>query len=302
MWVVKLHLNSVLSDVNASYLVADIKKYLNTPMKKYQYMHIPVEHIPKDVMEQYNLKWLIINKHILVENCKDIYGLPHAGLITQKCINAHLLKFGYYKCKYTPVVYDHKIRTTTFTLVMDDFGIKYNTKEDATHLLNCLRLLYDITIYCTYTLYIGLTLRWDYIRRIVCLSIPGYIEKTLHRFCVSVSPELQHYPRQWITPVYDTKVQMTIPLDFLHTLGCDGKRHIQEVFGVIFYYTQALNSLALVALSSIGTEQVKPTEFTGKAAAQLLNYCAIYPNPVLRFCATDMVLSVYNDAYLFISV
>ena len=223
MWTVKLHLNSVLSDVNASYLVADIKKYLNTPMNKYQYMRIPVEHIPKDVMEQYDLKWLIINIHVLVENCKDIYGLPHAGLIAQKCINAHLLKFGYYKCKYTPMAYDHKTRTITFTFVVDDFGINYNTKEDATHLLNCLRSLYDIIIYCTYTLYIGLTLRWDYIQRIVCLSIPGYIEKALHRFCVSVSPELQHSPHQWIAPVYDTKVQMTIPLDFSHTLGCDGK-------------------------------------------------------------------------------
>ena len=104
------------------------------------------------------------------------------------------------------MAYDHKTRTITFTFVVDDFGINYNTKEDATHLLNCLRSLYDITIYCTYTLYIGLTLRWDYIQRIVCLSIPGYIEKALHRFCVSVSPELQHSPHQWITPVYDTKV------------------------------------------------------------------------------------------------
>ena len=95
---------------------------------------------------------------------------------------------------------------------------------------------------------------------------------------------------------------MAIPPDVLHNLGCDGKRRIQEVFGVIFYYAQALNSLALVALSSIGTEQVKPTEFIGKAAAQLLNYCAIHPNPVLRFCATDMVLRVYNDAtYLSVS-
>ena len=54
--------------------------------------------------------------------------------------------------------------------------------------------------------------------------------------------------------------------------------------------------------NGIGTEQVTPTEFTGKAVTQLLNYCATYPNPVLRFCASDMVLRVYSDtSYLSVS-
>ena len=36
--------------------------------------------------------------------------------------------------------------------------------------------------------------------------------------------------------------------------------------------------------------------------AQLLNYCATYPNPVLRFCASDMILRVYSYAsYLSVS-
>ena len=57
MQTVKLYLNSVISDINASYLVADIKKnYLNTPMNRYKYMRIPVEHIPQDIMQQYDLK------------------------------------------------------------------------------------------------------------------------------------------------------------------------------------------------------------------------------------------------------
>ena len=89
---------------------------------------------------------------------------------------------------------------------------------------------------------------------------------------------------------------MNKPPDFSPTLSSDGKRRIQEVIGVILYHTRALNSSALVALSSIGTEQVTPTEFTGKAVAQSLNYCVTYPNPELRFCASDMVLRVYSDA------
>ena len=82
---------------------------------------------------------------------------------------------------------------------MDEFYIKYNTKEVTIRLLNCLRSLYDITTDYTGTLYIDFTLRWNYIRCIVCLSMPRYIEKALHRFCVSLPSEPQHSPHQWLT-------------------------------------------------------------------------------------------------------
>ena len=52
---------------------------------------------------------------------------------------------------------------------------------------------------------------------------------------------------------------MNKPQDCLANLSSDGKRRIQEVVAVILYHPRALNSLALVALSSIGTEQATPT-------------------------------------------
>ena len=82
---VKLHLNSVISDVNASYMTIDIKDYyLGTPMNRYEYMKIPVKHIPEDIMIQYNLKHLIVNDHVMVEIRKGVYGLPQAGIIVQE--------------------------------------------------------------------------------------------------------------------------------------------------------------------------------------------------------------------------
>ena len=45
---VKLLLNSVVSNVNASYITVDIKDYyLGTPMNRFEYMRIPVKHTPK---------------------------------------------------------------------------------------------------------------------------------------------------------------------------------------------------------------------------------------------------------------
>ena len=91
-------------------------------------MCIPVKHLPDDIMEQFNLASLVVNGHVMVEIRKGMYGLPQAGLLAQQRLNAHLLKLGYTKCTHTPDLYTHHTRPTTFTLVVDDFGIKYNSK------------------------------------------------------------------------------------------------------------------------------------------------------------------------------
>ena len=93
---VKLHLNSVIFDVNASYMTIDIKEYyLSTPMNRYEYMKIPVKYTPEDIMLQYNLEHLIVNYHVMVEIMKGMYGLPQAGIIAQERLNKHLKKYGY---------------------------------------------------------------------------------------------------------------------------------------------------------------------------------------------------------------
>ena len=64
---VKLHLNSVIFDVKASYMTVDIKNlYLNIPMNRYEYMRIPIQHIPGDIMQQFQLKSLIVNGFVTI--------------------------------------------------------------------------------------------------------------------------------------------------------------------------------------------------------------------------------------------
>ena len=83
---------------------------------------------------------------------------------------------------------------------------------------------------------------------------------------------------------------MTQSPDTSKILDADGKRRIQEVVGVLLYHTRALNSPALASLSDIGTEQAQPTANTAAATTKLLKYCATYPNPTLRFIASDTIL------------
>jgi hypothetical protein len=73
----------------------------------------------------------------------------------------------------------HKWQPISFTLVVDDFGVKYTNKDDVTHLLDVLQKEYKVDTDWEGTKYLGLTLNWDFKNRRVHLSMPGYIKKAL---------------------------------------------------------------------------------------------------------------------------
>ena len=51
-------------------------------------------------------------------------------------------KFGYYEVVHIPGLWKHITRLVQFTLMVDDFGVKCYTKEDAEHLLTAIQDLY----------------------------------------------------------------------------------------------------------------------------------------------------------------
>ena len=69
-----------------------------------------------------------------------------------------------------------------FTLVVDNFGVKYVGKEHALHLKNALQESYDVTTEWDGKRYIGITLEWDYKQQQVHHSMPGYVQKALQQF------------------------------------------------------------------------------------------------------------------------
>ena len=71
----------------------------------------------------------------------------------------------------------------SFVLVVDDFGIKYKTKEDAEHLLATLRALYTINVDWSGSKYVGFTVQYDRTAGTIRLSMPDYTEcPTLLRY------------------------------------------------------------------------------------------------------------------------
>ena len=160
-----------------------------------------------------------------------------------------------------------------FSLVVDDFGIKYTRKADADHLVKCLREDYDITKAWTGEKYLGLTLKWDYVNRNVSFSMPGYVKAALLKFQRKATTKPQDAPHRWNQPTYGTKTQYahTDKADLLNTKYT---LYVQQVCGTFLYYTIAVDQTMLVALNDISASQAHATTTTMGDIISLLNYAS----------------------------
>ena len=108
-----------------------------------------------------------------------MYGLKQAAILAYKQLVAHLKPHGYEPIPFSLSLWRHKTRRTKFCLCVDDFGVKYFTKEDADHLLNALKSGYPTSIDWEGKNYCGFTLEWNYKKGYVDVSMPGYLPKML---------------------------------------------------------------------------------------------------------------------------
>jgi endonuclease I len=89
--------------------------------------------------------------------------------------------------------------------VVENFGIKYVGREHAYHLKASIEKHYLISCDWTGSAYCGLKLDWDYKKKIVDLSIPGYIKAALHKFQHPTPTLPENAPQTWNPPVYGAK-------------------------------------------------------------------------------------------------
>ncbi len=147
MLLVKTHLNSIVPTPNAQYMTIDISNfYLNMPMVHLEYFKIKLSDIPDEVIDKYNLRDIAMpDRYVYIEVTKGMYGLPQAGLLANKLLEQRLNVHGYTQSKIIPGLWKHKDNDITFTLVVDNFGVKYVRKADAKHLSNVLKKNYQTT-------------------------------------------------------------------------------------------------------------------------------------------------------------
>jgi len=259
-------------------------------------MKMPLSIFPQHVRDQYHLDKLAVDGFVFLEIRRAIYGLPQAGVLANKLLRKRLAPAGYYEVAHTPGLWRHLWRPISFTLVVDDFGVKYVSKNHADHLVATLKQHYTLAEDWKGDLYCGIKLDWNYEKRYLDISMPGYVEKQLARFGHKKPSRAQHSPYKANPKKYGKAAQDPLPEDTSDDLDDDGVKRIQQIIGAVLYYARAIDETTLCGLSSLASEQAEATVLTNEKANQLLDYLATHPDATVRYYASEMVLNIHSDA------
>ena len=121
--------------------------------------------------------------------------------------------------------------------------------------------------------------------------MPGYIEAILQRFHDQRPSKPELAPHHYASPSFSAaNAQTPIPDDDSAHLDAAGVLRVQRVIGSILYYTRAMDTPLLPALTEIGSNQAEVTEETLVATEKLLDFVATFPDACIRYIASDMCL------------
>ena len=95
------------------------------------------------------------------------------------CCTPYLNKNDYVQADNTDRLFKHVSRGISFTLVVDDFRIKYVNNEDIKQLIKVIQEKYTFEVDFNAMQYIGIDLQWDYDKCKLICSMIGYIEQAL---------------------------------------------------------------------------------------------------------------------------
>jgi hypothetical protein len=128
--------------------------------------------------------------------------LKQAVLLANQLLQKRLDPCGYYTARHTPGPWLHETRPIAFSLIVDDFAVKYVVKQHANHLRNALLQSYELTTDWEGKVYSGMSLKWDY-KNITCsISIPGYVSNVLSKSQHDAPKHPQDTPSKYVASVW----------------------------------------------------------------------------------------------------
>ena len=214
------------------------------------------------------------------------------------CLQNH----GFTQSETTLGLWSHKSCPIQFSLVVDNFGVKYFGKENAKHLLKTIQKCYKCSCDWEGLRYCRLTIKWDYVSQKVHLSMPTYVNKALQCFQhpPPMKPQNQLHPS--IKKTYGAKVQYANPPGEAPALkNKAGKTFIQEVMGVFLFLARTVDGTMLTPLSTLTSKQANSTELTMGKCLQFLDYATTQDNAILTHKASDMILAIHDSKASYLS-
>ena len=109
------------------------------PLHWFEYMWLLLDIILEEIIIAYNLTNLGHNGWVYIEIRKGMYGFPQAGILANKLLTTQLNEYGYKPSTAIPGLWKHRWRPVWFSLVVDDFGVKYVGQQHIDHLLGALK-------------------------------------------------------------------------------------------------------------------------------------------------------------------
>jgi len=297
---IKIHWNSVISDrrnhgTDTRYATLDLTDfYLMSSLKQPEWIKIPIKHIPLSLLEQHDLIKFIFDDHILCRVDGTMYGHPAAGRLANADLVQHLAAHDYLQDANIPCLFKHVTAPISFSLVVDDFGIKYVNDSDLTTLISTLRKKYELRVDLTGSKYIGVRLDWDYTANTLTPSMPKYVDAGIARFCPDGAPKPSKTPGIYVQPTFGAP-DMGATVDTTPLVSASEKQFIQEVVGYFLFYARMIDHLMLPSLTFISKKQSAPTEATLAATHKFLGYAAAHPDLRVTVNASDMILTVISD-------
>ena len=87
-----------------------------------------------------------------------MYVIPQGGKISNGKLNLNLSKFGYEPAPITPGFCRHQTYPLQLSLLLDEFGVKYERQAGIIHILDTLKTIYKISDDWDGKLYYGINL------------------------------------------------------------------------------------------------------------------------------------------------
>ena len=296
--IVNLHQQPVLADLktglSARYVTIDLKDYyLKGRLHRPEYLWIPIKHMTATTLADFSLNPYVSEGKILFEVNGSMYGHPAAGRIAQTDFKELVKAHDYYEHPDVPCLFLHRTRPTSFTLIVDDLGIKIFSEADLQHLIDTIKTKWDVKVDRTGAKYNGIRLLWDYDKRTLITDIPNYVTEGLAK--LQLPPhKLRATPAPYVAPTYGQEQTLPDPLAEIPATPEEAKL-IERIHGVFLYYSRT-DFMLKPALLDIATEMHSPTKRTFARAMHLAGFAEKYPNTQIMFEATDMILRVQSDA------
>ena len=270
--------------------------YTNSRLDTPEYMRIHINDIPEEVRDEYNTdEYISDDGYVYCEINGALYGLAQAGFIANRDLTKHLKPYGYYPSQQTSGLWLHKKRPIVFTLVVDDFACKYESKDDINHLFDAITDGYPLKIDWEGKKYLGIDLEWHYDKKHVITSMKGYVKKALKQFLHVKPSKPVHGPTKFEKPEYGKKVQYA-PEETTKPINEKLKRKIQQVAGKFLYSGRAVDNTTQHAINDLCIAAATATDETQEALDILMDYLATHPDAKVIFRASDMQLLIDSDA------